>query len=215
MAQTPIGTLVVSLIANTAQFQAGLNNANRAASTFATSVRATLAGLGATLSVAGLVALVKSSLEAADSLDKMATRVGVGVEQLQELVFAAKSSGVGMATLDTSLSRLNQRIGDSVAGNKEATDAFKRIGVSVRDANDHVKDAGQLFPEIADKIQRAGDATERAAIANAAFGRGGQALIPVLIEGAAGLERFAQKARELGVVLDASVIREGVRAKDA
>jgi DNA-binding transcriptional LysR family regulator len=48
--------------------------------------------------VGGLAALVDRSISAADAIGKTADKIGVGVEELQELGFAAKASGVEQQT---------------------------------------------------------------------------------------------------------------------
>jgi hypothetical protein len=55
--------------------------------------------------VGGLAALVNRSISAADAIGKTADKIGVGVEALQELRFAAKASGVELQTLDSSRAR--------------------------------------------------------------------------------------------------------------
>jgi hypothetical protein len=50
--------------------------------------------------VGGLAALVDRSIWAANAIGKTADTIGVGVEALQELRFAAKASGVEQQTLD-------------------------------------------------------------------------------------------------------------------
>jgi hypothetical protein len=212
---TPIGSLVINLAANTAQLRNDLNRATGEVSRFVGVTGSLLRGLGASLAVGGITLLVQRTLDSVDALDKMATRVGVGVERLQELQFAARNTGVSTQDLDSALTKLNARIGAAVAGSKEAQDAFKRMGLDILNTNGSVREAGEQFTRIADKVRNAADATERARILNDAFGKGGQALAAMMIEGAAGIERMSAKARELGIILDASVIAEGNKAKDA
>jgi tetratricopeptide (TPR) repeat protein len=231
-----LGTAVIELAVNSSKFTSELTKAKREFSGFAGGVQLAargltqgLSGIGSAVAAlasirtavvaaagaGGIGLLVNRSLETTDSLDKMAIRVGIGVERLQELQFAARSSGVAFGDLETGLTKLNQKIGQAVSGNAEAAKFFKDIGVSIRDSTGVVLDAGDLFPVFADKIKNAGDATERTRIQTEAFGKGGNALTAMLIEGSASFDRFAQQARQLGVVLEASVIREGVKAKEA
>ncbi len=66
----------------------------------------TLGGaLAGVATVGGLAALVNRSISAADAIGKTADKIGVGVEALQELRFAAKASGVEQQTLDMALQR--------------------------------------------------------------------------------------------------------------
>jgi hypothetical protein len=57
----------------------------------------------------GLGALIDRSTSAADAIGKTAGKIGVGVEALQELRFAAKASGLEQQTLDMALQRFTRR----------------------------------------------------------------------------------------------------------
>jgi hypothetical protein len=58
--------------------------------------------------VGGLDALIDRSISAADATGKTADKIGVDVEALQELRFAAKASGVEQQTLDIALQRFTR-----------------------------------------------------------------------------------------------------------
>src|ERR671919_3064798 len=62
----------------------------------------------------GLGALIDRSISAADAIGKTADKIGVGVEALQELRFAAKASGVEQQTLDMALQRFTRRAVEAV-----------------------------------------------------------------------------------------------------
>jgi hypothetical protein len=57
-------------------------------------VNGVLANLGVGVSLAGMAALVKSSIDAADELSKMSQRVGISVETLSLWNPAAQQAGV-------------------------------------------------------------------------------------------------------------------------
>jgi hypothetical protein len=70
--------------------------------------------------VGGLASLVDRSLSAADAIGKTADKIGVGVEALQELRFAAKASGG------------EQQGGRGAQGTGEK-DALAQMGIALRD----------------------------------------------------------------------------------
>jgi hypothetical protein len=74
--------------------------------------------------VGGLTALVDRSISAANAIGKTADTIGVGVEALQELRFAAKASGVEQQTLDMALQRFTRRAAEAAEGTGEAKDAL-------------------------------------------------------------------------------------------
>ena len=62
----------------------------------ARSINGLLGELGLAVSAAGLGAMVKSSLDSADSLSKLSQRVGITVESLSTLIPVAEFSGLGV-----------------------------------------------------------------------------------------------------------------------
>ena len=71
----------------------GLKGLGRQAELLRTGIRTLGGALIGVTTVGGLVALVDRSISAADAIGKTADKIGVGVEALQELRFAAKASG--------------------------------------------------------------------------------------------------------------------------
>jgi hypothetical protein len=78
----------------------GLKGLGRQAELLRTGIRTLGGALAGVATFGGLAELVKRSLSAADAIGKTADKIGVGVEALQELRFAAKASGVEQQTLD-------------------------------------------------------------------------------------------------------------------
>ena len=82
----------------------------------ATGIRTLGGTLAGVATVGGLAALVDRSISAADAIGKTADKIGVGVEALQELRFAAKASGVEQQTLDMALQRFTRRAAEAAQG---------------------------------------------------------------------------------------------------
>jgi hypothetical protein len=78
----------------------GLKDLGRQAELLRAGIRTLGGALAGVTTVGGLAALVNRSISAADAIGKTADKIGVGVEALQELRFAAKASGVEQQTLD-------------------------------------------------------------------------------------------------------------------
>lgn len=135
---------------------------------------------GAALLTGGAIAKITADTAAyGDQIAKTARQIGLGVEELQELEFAAKRSGTGLEALRTGIRNL------------------------ARQADDFGLSTSELIERAADAIQGASSDTERLAIAQRMLGRSGADLIPMLAGGAAGIRALRQEARDLGVVLDA------------
>ena len=87
----------------------GLKGLGRQAELLRTGIRTLGGALAGVATVGGLAALVDRSISAANAIGKTADTIGVGVEALQELRFAAKASGVEQQTLDSALQRFTRR----------------------------------------------------------------------------------------------------------
>src|SRR6267142_769012 len=74
--------------------------------------------------VGALGLLINKSAELGDRLKNMSIELGVGVERLQELQFAARTSGSGVEQLEKGLAKLNKAIGEAAAGNLAAINLF-------------------------------------------------------------------------------------------
>jgi hypothetical protein len=174
--------------------------ANGLAASFA-GITAAIGGIAAALGTARIVGFVKDSIDAADAAAKQARSVGLAVEQVTALNYAAGLSGVSQEQLTTALQRLARTARDAGDGVKESAEAFASIGVSVKSSDGALKTSTQLLDEIADRFQKLPDGIQKTAIAQDIFGRSGAALINLLNGGRDGLEQFRVEAEKLGVVI--------------
>jgi hypothetical protein len=108
----------------------------RRAELLRTGIRTLGGALAGVATVGGLAALVDRSISAADAIGKTADKIGVGVEALQELRFAAKASGVEQQTLDTALQRFIRCAAEAAHGTGEAKDALAQVGIALHDQSD-------------------------------------------------------------------------------
>jgi lambda family phage tail tape measure protein len=96
-------------------------------------LRAGIRTLGGALigvtTVGGLAALVDRSLSAADAIGETASKIGIGVDALQELRFAASLAGVEQQTLDMALQRFVRRVAEAANGTGEAKDALEGVAL--------------------------------------------------------------------------------------
>lgn len=180
-----------------------------------TKVTRALGPLGAALSVASLASLTNRALSSADALAKTADKLGLTVEGLQELRFAAERSGVSAGTLDMAMQRLTRRLGEAAQGSGELKDTLIQYGIAVRDANGNMRSTEAVLGDLANAIQGADSDAERLRIAFKAFDSEGAALVNTLRGGEAGLEALRAKAREAGVVIGDDVARQAEAARDA
>lgn len=151
--------------------------------------------------------IVKSYIDYADALDEMSMRTGIAAQDLAGLEFAAVQSGTSLQKLEQMLGRLSDKAADAAAGSKSAAAVFKAMGVEVETSNGAVKNQEELLLSIAEKFAGYRDGTQKAALAQEIFGRGGRELIPLLNKGAEGIEELKAKYRELGGITADSASR--------
>jgi hypothetical protein len=147
------------------------------------SLRNIAAAAGVTLSVAAFTNLIKGSIDAADHLNDLSKKTGIAVETLGGIGFAAQQSGSDLESASAAAGKLNKSLAEAAAGNALAGEAFKVLGINVKDATGATKSADAVFAEIADKFASYTDGPEKAALAIRIFGKAGADIIPLLDEG--------------------------------
>lgn len=152
---------------------------------------------GATAAVSALAWRTSS---VGDAVSKTSQKVGISAESWSMLAYAADQSGVSASTLQSGLSRLNKSISEAARGGKKAAAMFNYLGVSIYDADGKLKTADAVMSEAADKLNMVEDAAHRSTIAMEMFGRSaGVEMLPLLAEGADGIEQLKRRAEELGL----------------
>ena len=173
-----------------------------------------LAGVAGAAAVGGLAALVKRSIDAADSIAKTADKLGIGTAALQELRFAANLAGVEQTTLDMALQRFTRRAAEAAKGTGEAKDALKQMGIALKDQHGNMRRSEDLLIDVAEAFKNTKDPAERLRLAFKLFDSEGVAMVNMLVNGGAALEATRQRARDLGIVLDEELLRNAEKAKD-
>jgi hypothetical protein len=191
----------------------GLKGLGRQAELLGTGIRTLGGALIGVTTVGGLAALVDRSISAADAIGKTADKIGVGVEALQELRFAAKASGVEQQTLDMALQRFTRRAAEAAQGTGEAKDALAQMGVALRDQSGNLRSSEDLLADLADAFARIQDPAERLRLAFKLFDSEGVALVNLLRGGSGALEEMRERARDLGIVLDEHLVRDAEQAR--
>ena len=171
----------------------GLKGLGRQAELLRTGIRTLGGALIGAATVGGLGALIDRSISAADAIGKTADKIGVGVEALQELRFAAKASGVEQQTLDMALQRFTRRAAEAAQGTGEAKDALAQMGIALRDQSGNLRRSEDLLADVADAFARIEDPAERVRLAFKLFDSEGVALVNLLRGGSGALEEMRDR----------------------
>ena len=170
-------------------------------------------GVGAVVGAAGLGRLVGGTLNAADQIEKLSTRLGVGSRALSEYKHVADLSGVSFETLTMGMQRMTRRIAEAANGMGEARGALKELGLDAEKLNALPLD--QKFEIIAEKLAGLGSESDRVRLAMKLFDSEGVALIQTMKGGAAGIAKMREEARRLGLSLGEDQVKAAADAKDA
>lgn len=113
--------------------------------------------IGLSLPIAGIIAalakLTTSTIQQGDEIAKTAEKLGISAESLQKFQYIAERSGTSFDTLKRSFSIINKISSDMSKGiNNSATNAFKKLGISVTDANGKLKSSDTIFLELQKKL---------------------------------------------------------------
>lgn len=171
-----------------------------------------LTGLGVGLSAAGLVAFARSAIDAADNLGKLSQRVGVTVESLSGLQYAARLSDVSTEQLGDGLRKLAVNLQAAAGGAKDFQVSFAAVGITAAELRTIRADAA--LERIADAFAGAEDGAAKTALAVKLFGRSGSDLIPLLNQSSAGLRATADEARRFGLIIGADSAAAAERFND-
>lgn len=199
-----IGVVNVALGVDASAFEKGLQDAASRLQTFASRISKIGAIAGAAMAgvAAGVAAGVRKTLTEVDRLGNVARQIGVPIEKLSELKYAAEQTGVGFETMSSGMQTLAQNMAKAAADSKsQVALAFQAIGVSVRDANGNLRASSDVLSEVAQKFSGFRDDAGKSALAMQLFGSAGAQMIPVLNQGSDGLARMADEARQLGLVI--------------
>jgi len=199
MADVAIGALAVRISADLGDLIDGFNRADKAVEKFSRQLdkRVTdpLMKITAAAAAAGaaVFAFAKSAADTVDELGKLSQKVGINVEALSGLKFAAQLSDVSLDQLGQGLKQLSKFMVEN-----------KIEGVGVEE---------QLL-RIADEFANAADSEQKTAAAMKLFGKAGADLIPLLNQGRAGIEELRKEAERLGVVFSTEAAKKAEEFND-
>lgn len=132
---------------------------------------------------AGVTLLVKSGIDAADDMNDLSQKIGIGVDRLAGYKLAAESSGTSLEGMAGAAKKLSVYIAEH--------------GDKLRAAGFTAKDVDGVMRELADRFQRMPDGAQKTAIAMELMGRSGADMIPLLNGGGASLQELIEKGKQL------------------
>jgi len=166
-----------------------------------------LAGdLAAAFTIDAIVEFSAAAIEAQASVEKLSKEFGISVERVSTLNLAFAQAGLGADQTGVAMKKFEQAISDASGDPaSKAAVAFKLLGLNLADIKN--QDPSVTLEQVAGKFAGLEDGPNKVAIAIALLGRQGQALIPFLNEGADGMDKLTQSAKDAGAILGGDAAR--------
>lgn len=179
----------------------------------AASAAASAVVAGAAAIAKGLVKAADTAADAGDKIDKQSQKVGMSAESYQKWDYVMNISGTSMQNCTTGLKTLTNQFEKAQAGSEGAQDKFKRLGLSMDDLKG--KSREEVFETTVKALQGVKSETEKAALANALFGKSGQDLMPLFNQSAEATQELMDKAKEYGMVMSDDAVNASAAYQDS
>ena len=145
--------------------------------------------------------------KAGDEYAKTGRIIGVTAEDLQELRFVAERSGVGPAKFTESMKKMNKAIGDTRVGSGALTTLLQNQNPELLKQIQNVKSNEEAFSLLNTAIADTENIQDKAALAQAAFGKTGQDMINIANLGAKEIAALREEARGYGLITNDAALQ--------
>jgi len=194
--------------------QTGLKKAEKGINRVVSKLRKLGVDLSAGAVARGIKNFVVGMVDAGDALGKTSTQLGLTSDQLQSWQAAAGFAGVEGQKFAQSMRTLQKNTLLAEQGSKQASDAFKKLGVDIKDSNGQLKTGDQLMREVGVALNNTENSTERVALAQQLMGRSGAALLPLFKDGEKGLNKALAALERFGGGLSKGMVKAAEDAQD-
>lgn len=204
-----VSGIEVKFSADTSDLDKGIASAGSKIQSFSSLAKTGMLALSAAsvTAASGLALATRAALNHADEIGKMAQKVGIGVEALSRLEYAARLSDVSLGQLQVGLGQLSKNM-------QNGNEAFAALGITIADAQGNLRSTEEVFLDLAERFAGMEDSAGKTALMMQIFGRSGADLIPMMNAGRDGLSQMADEADRLGVTISGNTARAAERFND-
>jgi hypothetical protein len=150
-------------------------------------------------SIAGLTMMAQRFAEVGTQAALLSRRLGIPVDRLTALRGATRLAGGSAEDLDGALGSLDEKLRGATFGRDAgAAQTLNTLGVNFKKADGSARDAAEALGDVADGISRLKD---RGAQVRAAQALGLEGILPLLVQGRAGIQALSAEAARLGMVI--------------
>lgn len=176
----------VNLRAASEQFKnigTNLTKAGQAMKGLSTAAAAFLASIGA---------ITVKSGKWADDINTMSKKYHIGTGELQKYSAAAELVDVDVETIAKSHVKLEKSMANALKGTGKQAEAFKKLGVSVTDADGNLRDSEDVFNDVIAALGDVENETERDTLAMDLMGKSAANLNPLIEDGGKAYEQLGE-----------------------
>jgi lambda family phage tail tape measure protein len=177
---------------------------------------AVIGGIVAAFAGAGIGALGAAVhfSETAAKLHDLSQATGVAVEDLSLLGNVAATKGIDVESFSKGLEKMDKAALQAAQSGPHASNAFKDLGISVTTADGSMREAKDIFDDVAKRFETMPDGPQKTAEAIKIFGRAGAQLIPILNEGGGKLQEMEDHFKKLNSVVSDQTAAASVEFQD-
>jgi hypothetical protein len=168
--------------------------------------KATLvAGAIAALAGAFLV-LYRNMTKSYAEFSRFSKSLGISVETLSQLEYAARQTGVGITTLKNAVEQMSSAINSAEDGIGIASDALRELDLNAKELNKlGIEDQ---FLVLADAFQKLDNETRAVILSQDIFGDGASEMVRLLNGGSEAIIKHAKEADALGITIKTKAAKE-------
>ena len=144
--------------------------------------------------VTAIGGLAYKAVTASDDLNTLAKQTGLTTEEIQKMQYASDLIDVSFDDITGALRKMKPKM-------DEENETFKRLGVSVKDADGNVRSATDVFYDTIKALSGIQNETERDQLAMELFGRSADSLAGIIDDGGEALRAYGEDAEDLGLIL--------------
>lgn len=199
-----LGSIVVRLTMNTADFDTDSKRAASIAEKRAKEIDASFRKAGIAIGLAlgaiavGVTRALRGAIDSMDETYNAAKKVGDSTENFSRLNYAAGLADVGMDQLVTTMGKLTKSQAAALDVGSAQGKMFKSLGIDVADATGKLRGSTDVLLDFADRFKAMKGSPEAMAAGFALFGRSFQDMIPLLEQGSDEIRRLMGEADALG-----------------
>ena len=225
-----LGSLIISLEANTARFESAMSKAeymtNQSTDRMISSLKGVGIAVAGMISVSAMRSLFTSVTDMESSLLKMATRLNTNVETLSSLGVVARKTGMDAESFNITLQRIEKSAGAAAKGIEQGTGKFDEYGEEIGKGGAAWRELGvdaqqYLQLPLDQKIMLLAEAMEKNVAPSRQLslmlelgGKSAGGFIVGIKEGPEAIQKMIDRQKELGTITT-DMAKRGTEAKTA